>query len=314
MQDFAWVRRVKLQQLRTVMVVARNHSLASAANELGLSQPAVTKILHELESDLGMELFVRTSRGTHATELGNTLAARASTVFAQLQKAAEEIHNIHEGLSGHVVIGTLLAGGANILPRAVARLRQRRPGVRVTIMEGTYDHLIPQLRQGALDLIVGRLPAYRYREGLEIESFYQEEIAFVARPDHPVFEQAQPSLADLRQWPWIMPLPDTTLRQMLESVFHERNLDLPVMACESLSVVTNRRLIIETDYIGTFPAQVVQPDIDAGLLSRIDMRPAISFGPVGISWMKDSAFSQAAQELVTSLRDIADNWGDTLQQ
>ncbi|GAB0153709.1 LysR substrate-binding domain-containing protein [Marinobacterium sp. BA1] len=311
MHDFSWVRRVKLQQLRTVMVVARSQSLVTAADELGLSQPAVTKSLRELEKDLGVELFVRTSRGTHPTGVGKILAERARAIFGQLELVAQEIHDIYQGLSGHVVVGSLLAGGANILPRAIARLHSRLPGIRVTIIEGTYDHLVPQLKQGGLEFIAGRLPPHRYREGLQVESFYQEEIAFTVRPSHPVLKKTVPTLADLRNWPWIMPLPDTTLRQMLESVFHEQNLELPMIPCESLSVVTNRRLIIETDYVGVFPVQVVQPDIDTGLLARVDITPAISFGPVGISWLKDNPFSRVAEELIKELRTIGEAWEDS---
>lgn len=302
MQDLSWVRRAKLQQLRTVMVVAQSSSLVGAAEELGLSQPAVTKILHELESDLGVELFVRTSRGTHPTQFGKMLAERARIIFTQLEQAALDIHNTHQGLHGHLVVGTLLAGSADLLPKALAKLHQRLPGIKVTVIEGTYNHLIPQLRQGKLDFIAGRLPPYRYREGLEVEAFYQEELAFIVRPGHPASQHKQPSLADLRLWPWIMPLPDTTLRRILEAAFHDQNLDLPTIPCESLSVITNRKLIIETDYIGVFPAQVVQPDITAGILAKVNLAPSLTFGPVGICWLKDNPLSRAAQELVQELR------------
>lgn len=304
MQDFPWVRRVKLQQLRTVVIVAQSRSLTNAANEMGLSQPAITKILHELEADLNAELFVRTSRGTHPTELGTKVAERAQAIFAQLEQLAQEIHDTQMGLSGHVVVGVLLAGGANILPRAVAALHQRSPRVRVTIVEGTYDTLIPKLRQGALNFIVGRLPAYRYRERIEIDPLFQEEITFVVHPEHPLLEKGILTIEDLREWPWIMPLPDTTLRQMLEAEFHRRNLDLPVIACESISIVTNRRMIMDTDYVGAFPSQVVQPDIYAGLLSRLPMEERLSFGPVGITRLKDSQLGNAAEALMSELKTL----------
>ncbi len=304
MQDFSWVRRVKLQQLRAVMVVAQSRSLMNAANEMGLSQPAVTKILHELESDLNAQLFVRTSRGTHPTDLGNKVAERARAIFAQLEQLIQEIHDRQSGISGHVVVGALLAGGANILPQAVVSLHQHSPAVRVTIVEGTYDTLIPQLRQGAIDFIIGRLPAYRYRERLEMEPLYQEKISFVVRPDHPLLQQSHLQIEDLQTWPWIMPLPDTTLRQMLEAEFHERSLDLPVIACESLSVVTNRRMIMETNYIGAFPSQVVKPDITGGLLSQLPMEQTLSFGPVGISRLKNNPLGSAAKALVQELNTV----------
>ncbi|MGO1500056.1 MAG: LysR substrate-binding domain-containing protein [Marinobacter sp.] len=302
MQNHSWVRRIKLQQLRVVVFVAQSRSLTSAANEMALSQPAITKILHELETDLEAQLFIRTSRGTHPTKLGEQIAERAQAIFAQLDQLAQEISDRQSGLSGHVAVGVLLAGGANILPRAVAALHRRSPNVRVTIVEGTYETLIPQLRQGALDFIVGRLPAYKYRERLETIPLFQEKIAFVVRPGHPLLEHRHLTIEDLKDWPWIMPLPDTTLRTMLEAEFHERSLDLPVIACESLSIVTNRRMIMDTNYVGAFPAQVVQPDISANLLSKLPMKDTLSFGPVGITQTKGNQLGIAARVLADELK------------
>lgn len=300
-----WGQRVKLQHLRTVLAVAHNASLMRAAEELGLTQPAITKILHELEDELGVQLFVRTSRGTHCTPFGSILAEHARLVFAQLDQAADDLHDTREGLSGRIVVGALIAGAASILPRALARLQHERPGVRVTIIEGTYDYLIPLLRQGALDLIAGRLPAHKYREGLEVEALHQERIALLVRPGHPALALRAPGLAELRAWPWILPLPDTTLRQIIEAAFHDLNLDLPQAPCESVSVVSNRRLILETDCICAFPWQVVEPDVEAGLLARIDAGLELSFGPVGISRRKAGLPSRAAEALIAALREAA---------
>ncbi len=304
MPDPGWTRRVKLQQLRAILAVADHASLVKASERIGLSQPAISKIINEVEADLGVRLFVRNSRGTHATDFGEMLAGHAKRVFSQLEQVEQEIHDAREGLSGHVVVGALLAGSAQLLPRAMAKLHQRLPGIRTTVVESTYEYLVPSLHRGSLDFIVGRLPAYRYREGLAVEPFYQEEIHFVVRPGHEALDLKAPDLSDLVRWPWILPLPDTTLRQMLEAAFFDRNLELPVSPCESLSVAGNRSMILETDCIGTFPSRVVNRDLQAGLLARLPVTPALPFGPVGISYLKGAAFSKAAQALLTEMRAL----------
>ncbi|MCH2557593.1 MAG: LysR substrate-binding domain-containing protein [Alcanivorax sp.] len=306
MPDPGWTRRVKLQQLRVILAVADSASLVKASERVGLSQPAISKIINEVEADLGVALFVRNSRGTHVTDFGRMLAGHAKRVFSQLEQVEQEIHDAREGLSGHVVAGALLAGSAQLLPRAIARLHRRLPGIRTTVVEGTYEHLVPALHQGRLDFIVGRLPAYRYREGLAVEAFYQEEIHFVVRPSHDALALAAPGLAQLVGWPWILPLPDTTLRQMLEAAFLDLNLDLPAAPCESLSVAGNRTLILETDCIGAFPARVVAPDLRAGLLARLPVTPPLYFGPVGISHLKGAPFSKAAEALLGEMRRVGE--------
>lgn len=304
MVETGWTRRVRLQQLRTVLAVARNQSLVKAAEELGLSQPAVTKILHEVEADLGVQLFVRTSRGTHATAHGELLAEHAAGVFAQLSQVEREIHNARMGLAGEVRLGTLIAASASLVPQAVAHLQQQLPDVRVRLVEGTYARLVPALRRGELDLIAGRLPAHQYREGLLLESFYQERVCFAVRPGHPALTLRRPGLEQLGAWPWIMPPPQTTLRQMLEAAFHDQNLPLPRAPCESLSVVGNRRLLRETDYIAAFPARVIEPDVRAGLLAEVMPAAPLTFGPVGVAMRRDSPLSRPAEAMLSALRHV----------
>lgn len=300
-----WGQRVKLQHLRVVLAVAKNASLLDAARNVGLTQPAVTKIIHEVETELGVQLFVRTSRGTHCTPFGRILAEHAQQVFTQLNTAAVEIHDAREGLSGRVVVGTLIAGAAAILPRAMARLNRERPGVRVTVIEGTYDILTPLLRQGALDFIVGRLPGHQFRAGLVVEPMCGETIAFVVRDGHPALGRGRLDLADLCAWPWILPLPDTTMRSIIESAFHARNLELPHAPCESVSVVFNRRMLIDTDFVCAFPLGVIQPDLTAGLLRRLTLKHELSFGPVGVSRRRTGSLSRAADALIQAMRDSA---------
>jgi DNA-binding transcriptional LysR family regulator len=301
----AWSRRVRMQHLRTVLAVAETTSLAQAADRLGLTQPAVTKILHEVESDLGVTLFERTSRGTHCTPHGRLLADHVKLVFTQLDQAAQALHDSREGLSGRVTVGALIAGNASLLPRAVARLQASRPGVRITIIEGTYDYLLPLLRQGALDFIAGRLPKHELREGLSVESLYEERIALAVRPGHPATQLKRPSLQALCRWPWILPLPGTTLRQLIESAFHDARLDMPETRCESVSVVFNRRMILETDCICAFPQEVVQLELDNGMLEQIPVSSLPGFGPVGISSRKGGGLSRAAEALLQALRETA---------
>jgi LysR family pca operon transcriptional activator len=297
----AWCRRVKLQHLRAVLAVAQTTSLALAAEVMGLSQPAVTKILHEIEADLDVQLFHRTSRGTTCTPAGELLVSHVRLIFAQLEQAAKAIHDSRAGLSGRVVVGALIAGAAWLLPKAVSALQAERPGVRVTIIEGTYDYLTPLLRQGQLDMIVGRLPKHEYREGLDV----QERVALVVRPGHPALELKRPSLKALSAWPWILPLAGTTLRQLLESAFHDLKLELPDARVESVSVVSNRRLILETDYVCSFPWDVVQLDVQHGLLSRLNPNLPLAFGPVGVSMRKEGAPSPAGQALLDALHAVA---------
>jgi len=297
----SWGRRVKMQHLRVVLAAAETASLAQAGDRIGLTQPAITKIIQEVETGLGVELFKRTNRGTVCTEQGQLLADRLRLVFSQLDQAVKSLHDSREGLTGRVVVGALIAGAATLLPTAVSKLLESRPGIRVTVIEGTYDYLVPLLHRGALDFIIGRLPKYEYRDGLEVTPLRQSDVALVVRPGHPLLAGPALTLATLQGWPWILPLPGTTLRHLIEAAFHDHCLDMPQKGCESVSVVMNRALILQSDCIGSFPQEVIQFEIDHGLIRRLDIGQTLTFGPVGISRRKGVVPSNAAQALLNAL-------------
>ena len=190
--------------------------MVRAAESVGLTQPAVTKAVRDLEGDLGVALFERGNRGVTPTIYGEALVRHAHRVLAQLVHAAEEIDDLAHGAGGRVAIGTLLAASAWLLPRAIARLRAERPRVVVDVVEGTHDRLQPMLARGDLDMVVGRLSEFRHRAGVRQEPIYSEEIVILARPAHRLAHHGKLSLADLQEADWILPPPETTLRRQLE--------------------------------------------------------------------------------------------------
>src|SRR6185312_1396492 len=137
------------------------------------------------------------NRGLSPTPYGEIFARHSKTVLAELRHAAEELENFRTGHGGHVFVGTLLAASANLLPQAIALLKKERPGVAITIMDGTYDLLLPALLLGDLDMVLGRLPDVGRNGALTYEEFYAEPSCLVTRCGHPLFQTAHLTLADL---------------------------------------------------------------------------------------------------------------------
>ena len=276
--------------------------MVRAAEAIGLTQPAVTKAVRDLERDLGVDLFERGNRGVTPTIYGEALVRHARCVLAQLVHAAEEIDDLAHGVGGRVAIGTLLAASARLLPRAVARLRAERPRVVVDVVEGTNDRLQPMLLRGELDMVVGRLTEFRHRARVHQEPLYDEEIVILSRPGHPLALDEHLRLADLRSADWILPPPETTLRRQLEKAFFDAALEPPRCAVQSVSLLTNRRLLYESDLIGAWPRGVAADDLVAGHLVSLPVRLSEILGPVGVSTRKSARLSPAAQALLTILR------------
>ena len=230
--------RLKLRQLRLLTAIADEGTVLKGSQALNIAQPAATKSIKELEDALGVQLFERSSRGVTPTDFGRVMIKHAKLILAQLRHAGEELQSLEEGLSGRVHVGTLLAASTSLLPRALARLRERRPGIAVTVAEGTIDRLMPGLRTGDIDVVLGRLPEYREREG------------------HPLTRRSSLTLADLVEQAWVMPPTQTSLRRQIDQAFRHEDLEPPLDVIESVSILTNHALLVSTDMLAAMPHQV----------------------------------------------------------
>lgn len=297
--------RLKLKQLRLLVAVGKHGNIQYAARELNVSQPSATKMIQDLELDFEVQLFERTNRGVVPTPYGEALIRHGKLIFAQISSAAQELDDLHEGSSGRVVIGTLLAASSSLLPLAIEQVLQDRPRLAIKVVEGTNEVLMPELRSGEIDLVAGRLPTYRYRDELTQERLFDERILVVAGPHHPLADHKGLEFDDLKKFSWILPPVETTLRRQLDQFFLKLDQYHPPFALESVSYLTNRSLLRSREYIGLMPAHVAAQDIAAGLLVRLDLTLPFGTGPVGVSYRQNGKMSPAAEAMLEALRKVA---------
>ncbi|RJF96392.1 LysR family transcriptional regulator [Sphingomonas cavernae] len=294
--------RLKLRQLKLLIAVGEQRNILRAATLLNVAQPAATKMIRDLEATLDMQLFERSSRGVTPTLYGDVIIRHAKLILSQVRHASEELLSLREGTTGKIAVGTLLAAAPSLLPRSIVALKRERPGITVSLVEGTNDKLMPMLRVGDLDLVVGRLPEFREREGLVQEVLYEEPVSIVVRKGHPLAELSVVKLADLQAQEWIMPPPETSLRRQLEQSFRKAKLELPVRAVESVSILANYTILRETDMVAAVPYQVAdaQPD-----LVRLPVNFDIGYGPIGVTLRSGGDTSPATNYFLAMLRRVA---------
>jgi DNA-binding transcriptional LysR family regulator len=294
--------RLKIRQLQLLTVIADEGTVLRGSQVLNIAQPAATKSIKELEDALGVQLFDRSSRGVTPTEFGKVMIRHAKLILTQLRHAGEELQSMEDGLSGRVHVGTLLAASTSLLPRALARLRDLRPGIAVTVAEGTIDRLMPALRTGDLDIVLGRLPEYREREGLRQEVLFRDTVSIMVREGHPLTQRASVTIADLLDQTWVMPPPQTSLRRQIEHAFRQEGLEPPSDAVESISILTNHALLMSTDMIAAMPFQVGSSQVGLTVLP-IALDGASS--RVGATISAQVELSAAARFFMTVVHEIA---------
>jgi DNA-binding transcriptional LysR family regulator len=297
------VRHLSLRHLRLLVAIYDAQNLIGAGRELNLSQPAVTKSLQDAEELVGEQIFTRTNRGVIPTIYGEVLVAHARLIMAQLEHAADELADLRDGRGGHVSIGTLLSASVEILPNAIRLLRAERPKLQVIVQEGSNDRLLPRLRAGEIDLVVGRLSEFRQRDGLSQERLFDDIACVVARPGHPLKDVD--NLVDLAGADWILPMPDTTLRRQVDSSFRAAGLSPPANAVVSVSHLTNEHLVEEGGYLAVWPQGLAMHEAAAGRVVVLPIPMPATRRAFGITIRSDTRLSPAALATITTIRRVA---------
>ncbi|QBR01622.1 LysR family transcriptional regulator [Paraburkholderia pallida] len=303
-------RNLKLSQLLIFDRVVETGSILRAAHDLGLTQPAVTKVIQELEAALEGELFARTNRGVVPTDLGMVVGRRIKSLLSEFRHMSQELDQFRFGRAGHIVVGTLISASARLLPMAISRLKERAPSIRVTVREGPTAQMFPALATGELDIVVGRLPELELPIAdafpLEHHALFEDSLSIVVGARHALDIASVHSLRDLATAPWIFPTTESPLRISIERMFRNANLALPEDLIESLSVLTNLGLLLETPRVALMPRVAAAQFVHAGLLRIVDLPETGSFGTVGYSVRSNKDLSPAGDAFVECLREVAE--------
>jgi DNA-binding transcriptional LysR family regulator len=300
-----FVSRVKLKHFKLLVTVGEQGNILKASQLLNIAQPAVSKTIRDIEDAVNLPLFNRSSRGVSPTPYGDVLIKHAKLILSQTKHASEMLSSLHNGISGRITVGVLLAATPVLLPLALIKLKNERPKINVTIIEGTDDILIPNLKLGDIDIILGRMPEVQQDEELSEQVLYNEPIVVVARTGHPLAKEENLKLKDLLDKQWILPPPGTTLRNELNMAFHKLNMALPTNVIESLSLLTNRTLLRETDSIAVMPYQIFKSYEAINLLCQLPVKLKINDGPIGITMCANRELTPATQYLCELLMDFS---------
>lgn len=274
--------RLKLRHLVVALTVAEEGSAVAAADKLFVSQPAITRLVHELERIVEAPLFERTSTGMRPTPYAEPFLDHARSALSHIKHAAQHVQELADGDTGVVTVGVHLAGASLLLPRAIASLKEVKPHVDVIVRDRAPDDLFAELAVGEIDLVLSRLApsgARGRRAGEELvhERLHDERIVVVCGAGSPWRDRRGVHLADLAAERWVLPLRATVLREELEAELAARDLERPDDVVECTSVVTVGSLVAQSGYIGIVPGSIagVLPGLHVVDVVDCDLRSGI---------------------------------------
>lgn len=296
---------LKTRHLVLLVELGRHRSILHAAQAANLTQPAASKLLGELEHALGVPLFERLPRGVQPTRYGDVMIRRAGAALAEMDAAHQEVMELLSGLSGRVAVGSVMTPSTGLLPEAVQRLKASHSKVQVAITVDTSKILIQRLREGQLDLVIGRILDSESAAELNFEPLTDEPHSLIVRAGHPLLGRTDLTLQDLAREGWILPPPGSILRDRITALFLSQGLDQPQETVETISLPVISKLLTGTDMLAPLPEEMVQSYLDTGLLAVLPFELGLRMDAYGIVTRKQHQLSPGAEALLQMLREVA---------
>jgi DNA-binding transcriptional LysR family regulator len=305
-------RRLKLRDLHILLVVALRGSMAKAAAELAISQPAVSRAIAEMERELGLRLLDRGRNGIEPTAYGRALIKRGVTIFDELTQGLQELEFLADPTIGQLRIGSSESVAAGLLPTVIDRFSRQHPGIRLNVSQTVLSTMhYRELRERNIDLLLGWIPTPFAEEDLVAERVLKDPSGVVVGRQSKWGRSSRLSLADLADETWILPPPDTFPGSTTANLFRESGLNMPRTPLTTLSIHLCCRLAATGRFVTLLPSSIVRfsgRDLSLKMLPvKLPPRPPLQ---VAIVTLKNRTLSPAAEMFIECVREVSKSMVD----
>ena len=303
--DRVFRSNLKLRHLQLVVALDEFRHLGRTAEFLAVSQPAVSRMLSEVEAMLGLSLFERSSRGTEPTIAGEPVVRFARGVRAQYERTRDEIEAAASGAVGKVRVGAMAVTVPVLLTQAVARLKVQSPRATVLVEEGDLTHLLPKLRLGELDFFIGRLEPGYAAPDLSTEVLHDEPMVAIAARQSAIAKKRAPTWTDIAALPCVMPPSWASLRVKLEQQFHRHGVTPSADLMETSSYLAALMFVGQRGAVGFFAQFAARHFERSGLCRILNIPLEVTVPPVGVMTLRETKLSASSRQLLACLRDVS---------
>ena len=297
------------RNLRAFLAVVRAGNLTSAADKIGLTQPALTKTIRRLEQDFGADLFARTSRGMVLTQVGERLRARAEAIEMHYRQAHEEIKAVTLGAVAQFSIAAGAAYHMNIAPDLVKRLSTEFPETDFTLDFDVAGMTLPRVVEGRIDLMLGAIHSVP-PEGIDTLRVLDVTItAYCCRHNSLAGVSVVPPSA-LRDSKWIIYKRDQLIADRLRTYCADHILPPPTVRMEVDILAASFRVVSGTEFLTLAPTSLEEVAAAAGLTRLTLERPIWKFAS-GAWFRKSSRELPIMRRALQLLPELANDEGRT---
>lgn len=299
--------RATAAQIRAFVGLAQHGSYAATAAATSLTPASLHRAVADLSLALGVRLVERRGRGVVLSRRGIEVARNFRLALAELRSGLAEIATLKGVDSGHVALGAMPLSRARLLPNAIAAFLAQQPLVTFAVAEGSYAELVGPLRDGEIDLMIGALRDELPGTDLTQSPLFTDRPVILARPGHPLAGKADALvLADMVNFPWIMPSEGTPLRVLWQRMFDLVGKGVPAVPIECGSVITIRQLLIQTDFLTMLSPDQVAVELEADRLVQLSAAPKSVSRTIGLIMRADWRPTPLQEAFMAILRTEAE--------
>jgi DNA-binding transcriptional LysR family regulator len=297
--------RLKTRQLLLLIALDDFRNIHRAAEELHMTQPAASKQIKDLEEMLDVKLFERLPRGMEPTIYGETMIRHARMALTSLALAHDDIVTLKAGLTGQVEVGVIMTPAMTLLPRAIARVKEQAPLLRIGVQLEASNVLLDKLQHGTLDFMIGRIFDTIDTSGLIYEELTGEGVCAVVRPGHPILENGALTLKDITPLPWILPPHGSILRYRFDMMFRRAGIEPPSNVVDTTAMLVITALLQQTESLHVMPLEVAQYYASLNVMRIVPIELPCKMDPFGIIRQQDHLLSPGADLLLRAVRAAA---------
>jgi LysR family carnitine catabolism transcriptional activator len=296
--DYSVIMNITLRQIRAFLAVADTGGFGRAAEQMHVSPSALSTLVKELEEQIGLKLFYRSTRVVQLTEAGSEFLPLARKALDDLEAAVAGSRALADVKRGRVTVAASIVIAATLLPWVMQSFRQCHPGIQCILKDGVEETIRDQVRRGEVDLGVGTL--LEGEPGLSEITLYQDHLVALVPDGHPLAQRGSVSWRELAKHPLICLPAQSPSRALADAAFQEAGLR-PVPAYEVTFSSTAISMVAAGLGVAALPVNVRQLSRGAGVQARMLVRPTVKRS-MGIYSRSDAELTPAARAFLQHMQ------------
>jgi len=311
LSDTRIARRVRFRDLQVFFTVVECGSMAKAAAQLGVTQPAVSEIIASLESAFAVRLFDRGPQGVEPTIYGRALLKRGLAAYDELKQGMRDIEFLADPTVGEVRIGCPESISGAILPPMVQKFCLECPRIALRIEQvSTPTGELPDLHARKLDLVVARLSIpHQFGDDINVEVLFDDRAVVAAGANSPWARRRKIDLSELVDEPWIATPRETLPTTLMEQAFQASNLPAPKIRVTTFSVQLRAHLLVRGNFLTAMPGSMLRLNADGIGLKALPVELPVRSFPVAVVTLKNRTLSPVVELFLEHLRAFVKSSG-----